>query len=60
MNRKTIDWHNRFKMTFKIRLAIIGLILAVVGWFLLGVILFWRLRIEDFLQSTTLSGVSES
>jgi len=42
-------------MTFKIRLVIIGLILAVAGWFLLGVILFGRLGIEEFLQSTTLT-----
>jgi len=42
-------------MTLKIRLVIMGLILAVAGWFLLGVMLFGRLRIEEFLQSTTLT-----
>ena len=42
-------------MTFKIRLVIIGLILAVAGWFLLGVMLLGRLGIEEFLQSTTLT-----
>ena len=55
MNRKEIDWKSRFRMTLKIRLVIIGLILAVVGWFLLGVILFGRLGIEEFLQSTALT-----
>ncbi|MFC1914483.1 hypothetical protein ACFLXF_04335 [Chloroflexota bacterium] len=51
-------WKNRFKKTFKIRLIIIGLILGVAGWFLLGVMLFGRffseelLRIEQFLQTT--------
>jgi len=54
-NRKEIDWKSRFKMTFKIRLVIIGLILAVAGWFLLGVILVGRLGIEEFLQSTALA-----
>ena len=42
-------------MTLKIRLVIIGLILAVAGWFLLGVMLFGRLGIEEFLQTTTLA-----
>jgi len=42
-------------MTFKISPAIMGLIFAVVGWLLLGVILFGRLGIEDFLQSTALT-----
>ena len=42
-------------MTFKITLVIIGLILAVAGWFLLGVILFGRSGIEEFLQSTALT-----
>ena len=54
-NIKEIDWKSRFKMTLKIRLAIMGLIFAVVGWFLLGVILFGRLGIEEFLQSTALA-----
>ena len=47
-----MDWKSRFKMTFKIRLVIMGLILAVTGWFLLGVLLFGRLGIKEFLQST--------
>ena len=42
-------------MTLKIRLVIIGLIFAVVGWFLLGVMLLGRLAIEEFLQSTALT-----
>ena len=50
-----MDWSRRFRMTFKIRLVIIGLILAVAGWFLLGVILFGRSGIEEFLQSTALT-----
>ena len=54
----SIDWKNRFKKTFKARLVIAGLIFAVVGWFLLGVMLFERffeeglLEIEEFVQST--------
>ena len=54
----SIDWKNRFKKTFKARLVIAGLIFAVVGWFLLGVMLFGRffeeelLEIEEFVQST--------
>ncbi len=50
-----MDWWRRFKMTLKIRLVITGLIFAVVGWFLLGVMLFGRLGIEEFLQSTALT-----
>jgi len=50
-----MDWKSRIRMTLKIRLVIIGLIFAVVGWFLLGVMLFGRLGIEGFLQSTVLT-----
>jgi len=50
-----IDWKSGFKKTFKIRLVIIGLILAVAGWFLLAVMLFGRLGIEGFLQSIVLT-----
>ena len=42
-------------MAFKITLAIIGIILSVAGWFLLGVILLGGLGVEEFLQSTTLT-----
>jgi len=42
-------------MTFKTTLVIIGLIISVVGWFLLGVILLGGLGVEEFLQSTTLT-----
>jgi len=54
----SIDWKNRFKKTFKARLVIAGLIFAVVGWLLLGVMFFGRffeeelLEIEEFVQST--------
>ena len=41
-------------MTFKIRLVIMGLVLATAGWFLLGVLLLGRSGIEEFLQSTAL------
>jgi hypothetical protein len=34
-------------MTFKITLVIIGLIISVAGWFLLGVILLGGLGVED-------------
>ena len=50
-----MNWKSRFKKTFKIRLVIIGLILGVAGWFLLGIMLLGRLGIEEFLQSTTLT-----
>ena len=49
------DWKSRFKLTLKIRFVIMGLILAVVGWFLLGVILLGGLGIKEFLQSTALT-----
>ncbi len=49
------DWKSEFKKTFKLRLVIIGLILAVAGWFLLGVILLGGLGTEEFLQSTALT-----
>ena len=42
-------------MTLKIRLVIISLILAVAGWFLLGVVVFGGLGTKEFLQSTTLT-----
>ena len=54
----SIDWKNRFKKTFKARLVIAGLIFAVVGWLLLGVMFIGRffeeelLEIEEFVQST--------
>ncbi|MFC1951874.1 hypothetical protein ACFLYI_02385 [Chloroflexota bacterium] len=54
----SVDWKSRFKKTFKARLVIAGLIFAVVGWFLLGVMLLGRffeeelLEIEEFVQST--------
>ena len=50
-----MDWKSSFKKTFRIRLVIIGLILGVAGWFLLGIMLLGRLGIEEFLQSTTLT-----
>jgi len=49
------DWKSRFKLTLKIRLVIIGLILAVAGWFLLGVVVFGGLGTKEFLQSTALT-----
>jgi hypothetical protein len=49
-----VDWKSGLKKT-KIRLVIIGLILAVAGWFLLAVMLFGRLGIEGFLQSAALT-----
>ena len=55
IDRQGIDWKSGFKKTFKIRLVIIGLILAVAGWFLLAVMLFGRLGIEGFLESTALT-----
>ena len=36
----SIDWKSRFKKTFKARLAIAGLIFAVVGW-LWGLLTYW-------------------
>ena len=48
-----VDWKSGLK-TSRIRLVIIGLILAVIGWFLLAVML-GRLGIEGFLQSTALT-----
>jgi len=53
-SRKGMDWKSSFKKTFKIRLVIIGLILGIAGWFLLGIMLLGRLGIEEFLQSDTL------
>ena len=56
--KMSIDWKSRFKKIFKARLVIAGLIFTVVGWFLLGVMLFGRffeeelLEIEKFIQST--------
>jgi len=55
-----IDWKSRFRKTFKTRLVIIGLIIAIAGWFLLGVMLFGRFfeeglsGIEEFVQSNAL------
>jgi len=49
-----VDWESGLK-TFRIRLVIIGLILAIAGWFLLAVMLFGRFGIEGFLQSTALT-----
>ncbi len=43
------DWKSRFKSTLKIRLVIIGLILAVAGWFLPGVLVFGGLGTKEFL-----------
>ena len=50
-----VDWKSGFKKTFRVRLVIMGLILAVAGWFLLAVMLFGRFGIEGFLQSTALT-----
>jgi len=50
-----VDWKSGFKKTFRIRLVIMGLILAIAGWFLLAVMLFGRFGIEGFLQSTALT-----
>ena len=50
-----MSWKSRFELTLKIRLVIIGLILAVTGWFLLGVLLFVGLGTKEFLQSTALT-----
>ncbi len=58
MNKKEIDWKSRFKKLFKTKLVVVGFIFAIVGWFLLGVLLFGRffeeelLEIEKFVQST--------
>jgi len=41
-------------MTFKITLVMIGFIISVAGWFLLGVVLLGGLGVEEFLQSTAL------
>ena len=43
-------WKSRFKKTFKARLVIAGLIFAVVGWFLLGVMLFGKIFEEELLE----------
>lgn len=54
-----MNWKERFKVTLRARLIIISCILALVGWFLLGVVLFGRyyaeelLEIERLIQSTT-------
>lgn len=45
----------RFRQNLRIRLVIIGLILGAAGWLLLGAMLFGRLGIEEFLQSTALT-----
>ena len=51
-------WKSRFRRAFNARLVIAGLIFALTGWFLLGVMLFGRffeeelLEIEEFIQST--------
>ena len=50
-----VDWKSGFKKTFRITLVMIGLILAIAGWFLLAVMLFGRLGIEGFLQSIVLT-----
>ena len=50
-----MNWKSRVKLTLKIRLVIIGLILAVAGWFLLGVVVFGGLGTKEFLQSITLT-----
>ena len=42
-------------MTFKLTFVIIGLIFAVAGWFLLGIMLVGRVGIVEFLQSATLT-----
>ena len=49
-----VDWKSGLK-TFRIRLVIMGLILAIAGWFLLAVMLFGRFGVEGFLQSTALT-----
>ncbi|GAI15191.1 unnamed protein product, partial [marine sediment metagenome] len=46
----SVDWKSRFKKTFKTRLVIAGLIFTVVGWFLLGVMLFGRFFEEELLE----------
>jgi hypothetical protein len=41
---------DRFKLTLKARLIIIGSILAMVGWFLVGVLLFGGFFEEELLE----------
>ena len=54
-----INWKSRLKTTLKARIIVIGFIFAMVGWFLLGVLLFGRffedelLEIEELVQSDT-------
>jgi len=55
ISKQRIDWKSGFKRTLKIRLVIMGLILAAAGWFLLAVMLFGKLGIVGFLQSTVLT-----
>ena len=47
MGSSVMDWKSRFKKTLKVRLLILSLMLAVVGWFLLWVVLFGRFFEEE-------------
>ena len=45
-----MDWKNRSKRTLRAKLIIVSLILALVGWFLLGVLLVGRFYEPELLE----------
>jgi len=49
MKSRVVDWKRRFKKTLKVRLLILSLILAMVGWFLLWVVRFGRFFEEELI-----------
>ena len=45
-----MNWKSRYRKTLKARLMLIGMILGLVGWFLLGVVLFGGFFEEELLE----------